>query len=165
LKQTFAVRFNRHTGRIGHIWGDRYWSRVLEGEPPEGAGEVDWVAVDVTTETGEISSGTCPPDGVSSPAVENLTETGFPSKTLVRSRLSSQTRLRSVRNRRHNLLAQRRQITATGRVCPLPRHCALPPYLRPARSLRDRHLLMHRSKPGPDPRGIADTTSSRNAVK
>ncbi|MDR2785209.1 MAG: hypothetical protein LBB83_04765, partial [Treponema sp.] len=22
---------------IGHIWGDRYWSRILEGEPPEDA--------------------------------------------------------------------------------------------------------------------------------
>ncbi|MDR2246236.1 MAG: transposase [Treponema sp.] len=39
MKQTFAARFNRVEGRIGHIWGDRYWSRVMEGEPPEeGAG-------------------------------------------------------------------------------------------------------------------------------
>jgi REP element-mobilizing transposase RayT len=39
MKQTFAVRYNRLTGRIGHIWGDRYWSVILEGEPPEeGAG-------------------------------------------------------------------------------------------------------------------------------
>jgi REP element-mobilizing transposase RayT len=36
LKQTFAQRYNRETGRTGHIWGDRYWSRVVEGEPPEG---------------------------------------------------------------------------------------------------------------------------------
>jgi hypothetical protein len=36
LKQTFAERYNRETGRIGHIWGDRYWSRIVEGEPPEG---------------------------------------------------------------------------------------------------------------------------------
>jgi hypothetical protein len=35
LKQTFAQRYNRETGRIGHIWGDRYWSRILDGEPPE----------------------------------------------------------------------------------------------------------------------------------
>jgi hypothetical protein len=35
MKQTFAVRYNRLTGRTGHIWGDRYWSVVLEGEPPE----------------------------------------------------------------------------------------------------------------------------------
>jgi hypothetical protein len=41
LKQMFAVRFNLGTGRSGHIWGDRYWSRVLEGEPPDWAGEVD----------------------------------------------------------------------------------------------------------------------------
>ncbi|MDR1108807.1 MAG: hypothetical protein LBL19_07215 [Spirochaetaceae bacterium] len=39
MKQTFAVRYNRLTGRIGHIWGDRYWSGILEGEPPEGVGE------------------------------------------------------------------------------------------------------------------------------
>ncbi|MDR2784753.1 MAG: hypothetical protein LBB83_02445 [Treponema sp.] len=35
LKQTFAERYNRETGRTGHIWGDRYWSRILEGDPPE----------------------------------------------------------------------------------------------------------------------------------
>jgi hypothetical protein len=45
LKQTFAERYNRETGRIGHIWGDRYWSRILAGDPPEdeengGAAEV-----------------------------------------------------------------------------------------------------------------------------
>jgi REP element-mobilizing transposase RayT len=35
LKQTFAQRYNRAMGRTGHIWGDRYWSRILAGEPPE----------------------------------------------------------------------------------------------------------------------------------
>jgi REP element-mobilizing transposase RayT len=35
LKQTFAQRYNRETGRTGHIWGDRYWSRILDGDPPE----------------------------------------------------------------------------------------------------------------------------------
>jgi hypothetical protein len=35
LKQVFAQRYNRAQGREGHIWGDRYWSRILEGEPPE----------------------------------------------------------------------------------------------------------------------------------
>jgi putative transposase len=34
VKQTFAARFNRRDGRTGHIWGDRYVSWVLEGEPP-----------------------------------------------------------------------------------------------------------------------------------
>jgi hypothetical protein len=38
MKQTFAVRYNRLTGRIGHVWGDRYWSLILEGEPPEEVG-------------------------------------------------------------------------------------------------------------------------------
>jgi hypothetical protein len=36
LKQTFAIRYNRDDGRTGHLWGDRYWSRILEGEPPDG---------------------------------------------------------------------------------------------------------------------------------
>jgi hypothetical protein len=34
LKQVFAQRYNRLDGRIGHIWGDRYGSRIVEGEPP-----------------------------------------------------------------------------------------------------------------------------------
>jgi REP element-mobilizing transposase RayT len=38
LKQTFAARYNREEGRIGHIWGDRYWSGIVEGEPPEEEG-------------------------------------------------------------------------------------------------------------------------------
>jgi hypothetical protein len=37
VKQTFATRFNVIDGRTGHIWGDRYWSRILPGEPPEDA--------------------------------------------------------------------------------------------------------------------------------
>jgi REP element-mobilizing transposase RayT len=37
MKQVFAQRYNALTGRSGHIWGDRYWSRILEGEPPEDA--------------------------------------------------------------------------------------------------------------------------------
>jgi hypothetical protein len=41
MKQTFAVRYNRLTGRTGHIWGDRYWSGILEGEPPEDVEERD----------------------------------------------------------------------------------------------------------------------------
>jgi hypothetical protein len=36
LKQTFAIRYNRDSGRTGHLWGDRYRSRILEGEPPDG---------------------------------------------------------------------------------------------------------------------------------
>jgi hypothetical protein len=50
LKQTFAVRFNLRVGRTGHRWGDRYWSCVLEGEPPEEADEVDWKAVEAEAE-------------------------------------------------------------------------------------------------------------------
>jgi REP element-mobilizing transposase RayT len=35
LKQTFAARYNVMKHLDGHVWGDRYWSEVLEGEPPE----------------------------------------------------------------------------------------------------------------------------------
>jgi hypothetical protein len=36
MKQVFAQRFNVADGRTGHIWGDRYWSRIVEGEPEVG---------------------------------------------------------------------------------------------------------------------------------
>jgi REP element-mobilizing transposase RayT len=35
IKQTFACRYNAMKRLDGHVWGDRYWSKVLEGEPPE----------------------------------------------------------------------------------------------------------------------------------
>jgi hypothetical protein len=38
MKQVFAQRFNGADGRIGHVWGDRYWSEILVGEPPEEEG-------------------------------------------------------------------------------------------------------------------------------
>jgi hypothetical protein len=85
VKQTFAVRFNRSTGRTGDVWGDRYWSRVVEGEPPEGVGEVDWAAVEVAAGTGEISFGICPPDGVSPLMAGPSAETRFPPQTPARS--------------------------------------------------------------------------------
>jgi REP element-mobilizing transposase RayT len=44
VKQTFAQRYNALTGRTGHIWGDRYWSLILEGEPPEGAAGLERAA-------------------------------------------------------------------------------------------------------------------------
>jgi REP element-mobilizing transposase RayT len=39
MKQVFAQRFNAADGRTGHFWGDRYWSRILEGEPEAEEGE------------------------------------------------------------------------------------------------------------------------------
>jgi hypothetical protein len=51
VKQTFSVLFNMRTGRTGHVWGDRYWSRILPGEPPEGVVPVDWAAVEKMAET------------------------------------------------------------------------------------------------------------------
>jgi REP element-mobilizing transposase RayT len=35
IKQTFACRYNALKRLDGHVWGDRYWSKVLKGEPPE----------------------------------------------------------------------------------------------------------------------------------
>jgi REP element-mobilizing transposase RayT len=37
LKQVFAQRYNREEGRIGHIWGDRYWSLIVEDAEAEEA--------------------------------------------------------------------------------------------------------------------------------
>jgi hypothetical protein len=85
VKQTFAVRFNLSTDRTGHVWGDRYWSRVVEGEPPEEAGEVDWEAVDVAAVTGEISFRTWSPDGVSPLTAETSAEGGFSPQNPARS--------------------------------------------------------------------------------
>jgi hypothetical protein len=45
VKQTFSLRFNILTGRKGHVWGERYESEILDGEPPAEAGEVDWMAL------------------------------------------------------------------------------------------------------------------------
>jgi hypothetical protein len=85
VKQTFAVRFNLSTDRTGHVWGDRYWSRVVEGEPPEETVEVDWAMVDVAAVTGVLSSGGWPPDGVSPLTGETPAEGGFSPQTPARS--------------------------------------------------------------------------------
>jgi hypothetical protein len=37
IKQTYACRYNVYDGRTGHIWGDRYGSKILAGNPPPGA--------------------------------------------------------------------------------------------------------------------------------
>jgi hypothetical protein len=34
LKQTFSVRYNVLHKLKGHTWGNRYFSEILEGEPP-----------------------------------------------------------------------------------------------------------------------------------
>jgi hypothetical protein len=39
VKQTYSVRYNLYDGRTGHIWGDRYASEIVPGEPPEWAEE------------------------------------------------------------------------------------------------------------------------------
>jgi hypothetical protein len=44
IKQTYALRYNVYDGRTGHIWGDRYWSKIVEG-PPKDAEEYVFAAV------------------------------------------------------------------------------------------------------------------------
>jgi hypothetical protein len=56
IKQTFSARFNVIVGRSGHVWGERYWSEILAGEPPEWAKEVDWEMVEAKART-EIPKG------------------------------------------------------------------------------------------------------------
>jgi hypothetical protein len=51
LKQVFAQRYNRAEGRIGHIWGDRYGSWIMEGEPDAEPGE-GWGNSDIDALTG-----------------------------------------------------------------------------------------------------------------
>jgi hypothetical protein len=45
LKQTFSFRFNMRTGRRSHLWGVRYESWIIDGEPPLEAKPVDWNVV------------------------------------------------------------------------------------------------------------------------
>jgi hypothetical protein len=73
IKQTYAYRYNVYDGRTGHIWGDRYASKVLTGEPPEeeiaagGSGRKESGEEERTPEEGEkipkarLREG--PPDG------------------------------------------------------------------------------------------------------
>jgi REP element-mobilizing transposase RayT len=35
IKQTYACRYNAMKHLDGHVWGDRYWSKVLERASPE----------------------------------------------------------------------------------------------------------------------------------
>jgi hypothetical protein len=39
IKQTYSVRYNVYDGRTGHIWGDRYASKIVAEGPPEDAKE------------------------------------------------------------------------------------------------------------------------------
>jgi hypothetical protein len=53
IKQTFAVRFNLLDGRTGHIWGDRYSSEILAGEPPEWAEAYVYMAIVLPVKRGD----------------------------------------------------------------------------------------------------------------
>jgi hypothetical protein len=51
IKQTFSARFNVIVGRMGHVWGERYRSEIIAGEPPKEAVEVDWEMVEAKAKT------------------------------------------------------------------------------------------------------------------
>jgi hypothetical protein len=53
VKLTFAVRFNLLDGRTGHIWGDRYRSRILDGEPPEWAEAYEFIEINLPVRRGD----------------------------------------------------------------------------------------------------------------
>jgi hypothetical protein len=98
MKQTFAARFNVWAGRTGHIWGDRYWSRVMAGEPPEWAEVVDWEAVEAAAETRiPAVRAQVRPSGVSPQRAGKAARTRFSPKIPHRSvsppRLTRKTRL------------------------------------------------------------------------
>jgi hypothetical protein len=81
MKQTFAVRFNAYAGRTGHIWGDRYRSRVLAGEPPEWAEAVDWGMVEALAEARiPAARAGARPGGVSPRGAEKSAEMSFSPK-------------------------------------------------------------------------------------
>jgi hypothetical protein len=84
MKQTFAVRYNRAEGRTGHIWGDRYGSGVVEGEPPEWAEWVCWGDVEAAAET-RTPAGRRRPDGVSPLGAGKAAGTRFSPKIPLRS--------------------------------------------------------------------------------
>jgi hypothetical protein len=63
IKQTYAVRYNVHDGRTGHIWGDRYQSVIVDG-PPEDAEEYVFAAVECKAERGVRKRGTGSGGGV-----------------------------------------------------------------------------------------------------
>jgi hypothetical protein len=50
VKQTFSFRFNVRTKRRGHLWGTRYESVIVNGDPPPEEVVVDWDAVKAESE-------------------------------------------------------------------------------------------------------------------
>jgi hypothetical protein len=45
IKQTYALRYNVYDGRTGHLWGDRYASKIVAEGPPKDAEEYVFAAV------------------------------------------------------------------------------------------------------------------------
>jgi hypothetical protein len=89
IKQTFACRYNAMKRLDGHVWGDRYWSKIVEGEPLEeeipaggtGRGDCAENGGEVSAEAGgripKARPREGPPDGDSHREGETVRNTGF----------------------------------------------------------------------------------------
>jgi hypothetical protein len=85
IKQTFTVRYNVMKRLDGHVWGDRYWSKVLEGEAPvegsaakEGGRGEELAVEEAGGEIPEARSREGPPDGDSHHAGKTAGNNGPP---------------------------------------------------------------------------------------
>jgi hypothetical protein len=87
IKQTFACRYNAMKCLDGHTWGDRYWSKVIDGEPPGeeiaagGSGRGDCVegrAAEVGEQIPKARPREGPPGGDSHCDVETAGNTHLP---------------------------------------------------------------------------------------
>ncbi|MDR1231490.1 MAG: hypothetical protein LBK61_08835 [Spirochaetaceae bacterium] len=83
------MRYNVMKGLDGHLWGDRYWSKVLVGEPPveeiaagedcaESAGEGSTACEIAGGEIPKARLERGPPDGDSLRAGETAQNSGSP---------------------------------------------------------------------------------------
>jgi hypothetical protein len=72
IKQTYACRYNVYDGRTGHIWGDRYGSKIVDGPPKDAEeyvfGPVVCEAAGRGARKRGAGSGGCTPPGGGSPA-------------------------------------------------------------------------------------------------
>ncbi|MDR1095935.1 MAG: transposase [Spirochaetaceae bacterium] len=79
IKQTYSVRYNVMKRLDGHVWGDRYWSKVLEGEAPvEGGAACGEELVVAGGQIPEAGPWEGPPDGDSHREGETAGNNGSP---------------------------------------------------------------------------------------
>jgi hypothetical protein len=143
IKQTYAVRFNVLDGRTGHIWGDRYESKILPGEPPEDAEGYVFLPVVCAAGRGRRRHGAADKGGnAAAPPGSPARDTeGRPRTGGRRHKTSGGTRRTAVTAGRGLPYGQ----DWRGGVCPI---CGHPPQVRaiPGKSIRA-HSRNSRTKP------------------